>query len=189
MYDFSKELDPNEEILYQGSPAMGKGSNHIIKSLILLTFSLLGQALMIWNICVKIGDGEYEINTSFIFIFLAFLLFGLLALYSFAQSLWMKISKKTNIYYCVTNQRVLEYRVKKDKLIYGYIENFDFIKPESGKYGDVHMYIKCGKNIGFFQLMKVLKANPRFVMLLRNIENPVEVANIIKEAKCKIDQE
>ena len=100
MFDFSKYLKEDEEILYQGkpTPVSGKGNSNNQGLIFLILYCLAIQIILILSIVYKIGDGANGINFSFIVIFLVILLFELLGIYGLLDNLFLKTKRLVGIY-------------------------------------------------------------------------------------------
>lgn len=185
MYDFSKILEDNEEILWEGKPVVRTGLKQIGGLLFLLLFSLTGSSLLIWSVWAKVGDGESGINLDFILLFGIFLFFAVIALYNIIYVLFLKNKKIANEYYCITNQRALRYEGKKDELIYGYIQNYDVVITErvEGKYGDVVMSVAYDDNADIYTIIQKQDSCNRRQMHFQCIEDPRKIARMIKNIK------
>lgn len=192
MFDFSKYLKEDEEILYQGkpTPVSGKGNSNNQGLIFLILYCLAIQIILILSIVYKIGDGANGINFSFIVIFLVILLFELLGIYGLLDNLFLKKKRLVGIYYCVTNKRVLEYEQKKDKLVYGYLINYEEIKCANMKngYGDLCMSAKLDKE-GDLSMMEVkdIILHPNYEnmpsIIFESIKSPKEVSKIVINAR------
>lgn len=75
MYDFSRHLQPDEKILYQGRPVPGKGGKPIGWLLFVIIFLLVIMSIFIWAIVNKVGDGANGVDLKVIIFFMIFFLF------------------------------------------------------------------------------------------------------------------
>ena len=128
MYDFNKHLDSDEKILYQGKSNVGKGSKNIGAGLLVIGFMLIIQFLLVWSLKTGIGDGANGFNLNYLIIFLVSLIFDAYAICLVVYTLILKNKKIADDYYCLTNKRALKYEEKTDKLVYGYLINYDDVK-------------------------------------------------------------
>lgn len=161
----------------------------------MLVFELLIQALLIFSVVLKIGDGANGINISFVIIFLVTLIIEILVIKSLVYKLFIKKRSVSDDYYCLTNRRAFKYESKKDKLVYGYLANYDDIHSDSRKegYGDVYMgiiYKKTGDSKLDLSNMKKLLMNPdpenMPCILFESIKSPIKVAKLAREARDEL---
>ena len=90
----------------------------------------------------------------------------------------------------ITDLRVMKYNKKKNKLVFGYIENYDlvFIDNEKGKYGDLCMQKDMFKDD---LIMETMHQNPEDMtcIIFNSIENPEHVKEIFKGAAKKLEKD
>lgn len=188
MYNFESKLFNGEKILYTGQPVPGKGH----KNFLLLLSALIILICVFILLIVQMFEQGISLN-SLVIILVILLFIGLLG-YSLIYNLFIKSKAVADDYYCITNQRVLKYESKTDTLRYGYLGNYEEIIATNIKdnYGDVKMemiYNQGDSNLTQEQLVELkdllLHPNPENMpsMLFESIENPIQVANIVKKAK------
>lgn len=195
MYDFKSNLLEDEKIIYEGRPVPGTGSKNIGGPLFIIGFMALMQFLLIWSIVTKTGDGAYGINLSFIIIFLATLLFDVIAIYALLYDLFIKKKAVADDYYCLTNKRAFKYESKKDKLVFGYLINYDDIHCDSRKngYGDLYMGIVYKETNDSKQDLNnikdiILNKDPENMpwIIFECIEHPAKVSKLAKDARNEL---
>ena len=196
MFDFSKILDSDEKILYQGRPVVGKGDKSIGGSIFIILFMLVIQVLMIWSLVTGTGDGADGITPTFIIIFAATLLFDGIAIYNIIYLKFLKDKTVSDDYYCITNKRALKFESKKDKLVYGYLVNYDIIEIVNQKdnVGDISMHVEIkdnsfeAKNPEYVKDI-LMNPNPENMptMIFECVENPKQVKKIIKDAQKELE--
>lgn len=197
MYDFQSKLLAGEKILYEGKPVPGKGEKNISGFIFLICLSLVFQVIMILSVVTKTGDGAEGVDLSFIIIFLTITLFLGLGIYGLVYNLFLKKKKVQDDFYCLTNMRAMKYESNKDKLVFGYLENYDEIHCDNVKdnYGDLYMSINMEKNSSGDAAQTLLNLkdammnpNPENMSFLNfeSIENPRKVMKIAKEARKEI---
>lgn len=141
MYNFEKELFSNEKIVCQGQSYSGKGKKNIGGLLLIVFFMLCIQILLIWSLITGTGDGAYGVNFNFIIIFMVTLLFQGIAVFGLVYNIFIKSKKIKGDCYCLTDSRILKYESKNNRIIYGYLENYDDIHYDSIKDGYGNLYI------------------------------------------------
>ena len=190
MYNFEKHLEKDEKILYRGRPIPGKGDKSIGGCIFIILFMALMQGLMIWSVVTGTGDGADGINLSFIVIFGVTLLFDGIAFYNIFYLLFFKKKAVSDDYYCLTNKRAFKYESKKDKLVYGYLVNYEDMRCQNTKdgVGDVYMGIIMKESSSSEEdLIRVkdimFNPNPENMptMLFECVEKPRNVLKIAKE--------
>jgi len=195
MFDFSKYLEEDEKILYEGRPVPGKGDKSIGGCIFIIVFVAIIQALLIWSLVYKVGDGAEGITLSYIIIFAVTLLFDALAVYNIAYLKFFKKRAVKDDYFCITNKRALKYESKKNMLVYGYLVNYVHITCENEKdgYGDLCMHIDIGESGDAAEDLAYVKdimtnPNPENMptMIFECIEKPRNVRKIVVEARDKI---
>ena len=189
-YDFNRQLYKDEQILYQGKPIPGKGSKQIKEYIFVIGFFAISIGLLIWSLIA----GEKPIDLSFIVIFIVAIIMFLIVIYGLVYNLFIKKRSVSDDYYCVTNNRVLKYESKKDRLVYGYLINYDAVRCENvkGNYGDLQIEVDLSKqaaNMSPEQQVVLLKnifshGNPENAPFIRfeSIENPRKVEYIVLQA-------
>lgn len=191
-YDFEKQLFKNEKIIYQGKPVPGSGSKDVGGLIFVLILTLLIQSLLIFSVVFKIGEGANGINLNFIIIFLVTLILDMFIVYGIVYKLFIKKKSIKDDFYCLTDRRALKYESKKDKLVYGYLANYDDIHCNSIKngYGDVYMgiiYQETGDSKVDLSNIKKLSINPDIenmpFILFESIESPMKIAKLAREAR------
>lgn len=195
MYDFKNNLLENEEIIYEGRPVPGTGSKNIGGQLFIIAFISLMQFLLIWSVVTKTGDGVYGITLGFIIIFLSTLLFDALSIYSLIYTLFIKKKAVSDDYYCLTNKRALKYESKKDRLLFGYLINYDDIHCDSRKngYGDLYMGIvyketnNSGQDLNNIKEL-IFNKDPENMpwIIFESIHHPAQVCKLAKDARNKL---
>jgi len=190
MYDFKKNLFPDEEIIYTGKAVPGKGDKSLGGSLFLIGFSSVLLALMIY---ATLRDGFQFFQIIFYGVILLFLGIGV---YNIIYNIFLKKHLVKDDYYCLTNLRVLKYESKKDKLVYGYLYYYDEIKTinNKGGYGDLYFGIVIDdENTDDKAVMKKLadlmtNPNPENMPFITfgSIEKPMSVMKLAKDARAKI---
>lgn len=192
MYDFKKHLDDDEKILYEGRPVPGKGDTSIGGCLFIVIFMAIIQGIMIWSVITGTGDGAEGINLSFVVIFGGTLLFDAIAFYNIFYLLFFKKRAVSDDYYCLTNKRAFKYELKKDKLVYGYLVNYEEMKCLNRKdgYGDLYMGIIMKESSSPEKDMVKVKdimfnPNPENMptITFESITKPGEVLKIAKQAR------
>lgn len=141
MYNFEKELFNHEKVICLGQSFPGKGGKNIGGALLIILFMLCIQGLMVWSLNGGIGDGEHGINLSYIILFLVTLLFDGIAVFVLIYNIFIKGRKINGDCFCLTNFRLLKYESKNNRVIYGYLENYDDIHCDSVKNGYGNLYI------------------------------------------------
>lgn len=195
MYDFNSNLIEDEKIIYEGRPVPGTGSKNIGGPLFIIGFITLMQFLLIWSVVTKTGDGAYGITPGFVIIFLVTLLFDAIAIYNLIYTLFIKKKAVADDYYCLTNKRALKYESKKDKLVFGYLINYEDIHYDSRKngYGDLYMgiiYKETNDSIQDLNNIKDLLFNkdPKNMpwIIFESIEHPAQVGKLAKNARNEL---
>lgn len=195
MFDFSKYLEKDEKILYQGTPVPGKGDKSIGMLIFIIVFMAIVQGLLIWSVVTGAGDGANGVDLSFIIIFGVTLFFDGIAIYNIVYLKFFKKIAVKDDYFCITNKRALKYESKKNKLVYGYLVNYVHItcENEKGGYGDLYMQIDIKESDDAAETLAYVKdimrnPNPENMpsIIFECIENPRNVRKIVKEARDKI---
>ena len=195
MYKFEQYLNSDEVILYEGRPVSGKGSKNVGGEIFVIIFELVIQILLIWSIVTGTGDGANGINFNFIMIFGITLLFIGFCLYSIIYKLFLKQRAVKDDYYYLTNQRAFKYEVQKDKLVYGYLINYEEIRTDSckGGYGDVYMGIIMNESGNSKEDMSkimnhLITPDPQNMPFIQfeSIKSPNKVAKIAKDAHMEL---
>lgn len=198
MYKFEQYLNSDEIILYQGRPVPGKGSKHVGGEIFIIVFTLIIQLLMIWSVVTKTGDGANGVDVSFVIIFSVTLLFSGIGIYSIIYKLFLKQKVVIDDYYYLTNERVFKYESKKDKLVYGYLINYEEIYSDSCKdgYGDVYFGIIMKESGDSEEDMSKLMdhlitpdSQNMPTIKFESIKSPREVVKIAKDARRKLVQQ
>ena len=184
MYEFEKDLMPGETILYKGKPVPGKAKKNVGGLLVFVILCIL--IILVWAVVNKFGDDAYIMNAKTFFLGLIFMC-GL-GICQNIYNVFFKNNKIKDEYYCITNLRVMKYNKKKNKLVFGHIENYDlvFIDNKKGKYGDLCMQKDMSKQE--LTMETIMQQDPEDVryILFSSIENPERVKKIFKEASKKL---
>lgn len=198
MYKIENYLNNNEQIIYEGRATLGKSSKAVGGEIFVIVFMLLIQVLLVWSVTTGTGDGANGINLSFIIIFGSTLLFSGICLYSLIYKLFLKQRMIKDYYYYLTNIRVLKYEFKNDKLVYGYLINYEDIHINSKKdnYGDVYMGIimkdsSDAKNVLKKVINRMINQDPKNMpfIIFESVESPNNVARIAVEARKQLLKE
>lgn len=195
MYNFKEHLQEDEKILYEGRPVPGAGSKSIGGLIFVICFALGIQALMIWSVVTKTGDGAEGVNLGFIIMFLVATLFLGIGVYGLVYNLFLKKRQVADDFYCLTNIRAMKYEAKKDKLVFGYLEYYDdiYCSNVKNKYGDLYMGIVMDdSNSTSAHTLVNLMTNPNpenmpFISF-ESIENPHKVMKLAKSARADMLQ-
>ncbi len=186
MYEFGKDLMLGETILYEGKPVPGKAKKNVGGLLVFVILCIL--IILVWAVVNKFGDDAYIMNAKPFFLGLIFMC-GL-GICQNIYNVFFKNNKIKDEYYCITNLRVMKYNKKKNKLVFGYIENYDlvFIDNEKGKYGDLCMQKDMFKDD---LIMETMQQDPEDMtrIIFSSIENPEHVKEIFKGAAKKIEKD
>lgn len=200
MYDFSKHLFPDEKILYQGKPTLGKTAKDIKGILLFIGFALLIQIVMILSVITGTGDGKNGITLGFILIFLVVTLFLGLGIYGLFYNVILKKKRIADNAYCLTNIRAMKYESKKGKFVFGYLAHYDdyYCSNVKNNFGDVYMGIIFKEQNGDSAtktLLKLkdlmMKPDPENMPFINfeSIEDPYNVIHLIEDAKQNIKKE
>lgn len=148
MYNFKQHLEDDEKILYEGQATPGKGEKSVGGLIFVIGFMLCLQIAMIGAVVSKTGDGAKGIDSDFIFLFLITLAFEGIAVYALIYNFFIKKKAVADDYYCLTNKRAFKYETKKDKLVFGYLVNYEEIEVlnEKENYGDLRMMMVVQEN-------------------------------------------
>lgn len=186
MYEFEKDLMLGETILYKGKPVPGKAKKNVGGLLVFVILCIL--IILVWAVVNKFGDDAYIMNAKPFFLGLIFMC-GL-GICQNIYNVFFKNNKIKDEYYCITNLRVMKYNKKKNKLVFGYIENYDlvFIDNEKGKYGDLCMQKDMFKDD---LIMETMQQDPEDMtcIIFSSIENPEHVKEIFKGAAKKLEKD
>lgn len=194
MYDFNSILKEGETILYQGRPEPGKGDKSIGGEIFVVVFMLIMEGLIIW---AATDDG---IDLNVIIVFSVALFFQGICIYSILYKCFLKKYKVADDHYCITNKRVIKYEEKENKLVYGYVMNYAQVEVVNVKkgYGDVQMNVVLaneeedleGVSVGEFKNI-MLNSNPENMplMIFESVQNPRQVARIVKEARDALNRQ
>lgn len=196
MYNFESELYKDEYILYQGQAKAGKGSKNIVGLLIIFCFAFVMQLIVVNSVNNGKGDFANGITFEVVILFLATVLFEIIAINGLIYNCFIKKKSVDGNCYCITNKRALKYERKKDKLICGYLENYDDIKIYSEKknVGDLHMQMEkmngTGKEIEDLKLAKEIifnkdEENMPYI-IFESVENPKELLTIVQTARDEL---
>lgn len=195
MYDLKNHLDKDEKILYEDRPTPGKGDKSIGGCIFIVLFMALMQGLLIWSVVTGTGDGANGINLSFIIIFAVTLLFDAIAIYNIMYLSFFKKKSVSDDYYCLTNKRAFKYESKKDKLVYGYLVNYEDMRCLNIKdgYGDVYMGIIMKESNSPETDLAMVKdimfnPNPQNMPMINfeSVSKPNEVLKIAKLARDEL---
>lgn len=187
MYDFSKKILKDEEILYTSRPIPGKGgmSSQNILVLIVITLVFLAVAITL-------------LTQQQLLPFLIVLFFVILMAYGLMRETILKKGRIIDEHYCITSQRILKYEEEPEKIYCGYLSNFNSIsiRNEKENYGDVYFSINLTvdqKNTTEKEQIKEVVSTMEKIsdenmpeIAFESIENPREVARIALEARRKI---
>lgn len=191
MYDFNQYLEPDEKILYQGKSVPKASIGNVVILILVLIAMLLVQFIMIISIC----ENNLINNPIVIIMFLVMIFFDGAIILGIINSLFLNKKKAKNCFYCLTNKRALRYDLKDNKLVYGYLINYDDIKIYNIKhnYGDLYMGITySGTNNYKNDLVNVADAlfNPDSKNMpnisFSCIENPEYVLSLAKSARAEL---
>lgn len=196
MYNFEKHLQENEVILYQSRAVPGKGGKAVGGSLFLIIFSLFINGCLVYSF---LSNNNFENGIfGFIIVFLIVSVFFILGVYNLIYNFFLKKKQVSDDFYCLTNIRVFKYESKIDKLVFGYIANYEQIYCSNVKdnFGNLHMEIIMENNDNTLQNINTLKElltnpdpeNMPFI-IFESIENPNYVMNLIVEAKEKLKKQ
>lgn len=191
MYDFNQYLESDEKILYQGKSVPKSSIGNVIILILVLIAMLLVQFIMI----ISIRENNLINNPSAIIIFLVMIFFDGAIILGIINNLFLNKKKAKNCFYCLTNKRAFRYDLKDNKLVYGYLINYDDIKIYNIKYnyGDLYMGITySGTNNYKNDLVNVTDAlfNPDSKNMpsisFSCIENPEYVLSLAKSARAEL---
>lgn len=196
MYDFSMNLTSDEQILYQGNSVSTTVTRNIGGYIFLMLFSLGLESLLIWSVVTGSGDGANGINGNFILFTIIIMLFFAGGVYGLIYDLFLKKNLVRGKLFCITNKRVLSYDVRKGKLVFGYLENYEKIVINSlqNNIGDIVFSIaeeKVNSNsISDLKTVKDLMLNPdpenMPILQLQSVQNPEEVKQIAEQARNEL---
>ena len=150
---------------------------------------------MIWSLVAKVGDGAFGINFGFIIIFATLIIVELVSIHGIVYNFFIKKRTVKDNYYCLTTERVLKYEEKKDRLVYGYLLNYDDIHYDANKdgYGDVYFSATIEKSGDSKQdLLNIKNAmmNPDFsnmsYIAFESIPSPSKVSKLAKKARDEV---
>lgn len=199
MYNFSSHLLEDEKILYQGQSVPGKGGKDIGGLIFVICFSLMIQIFVVF--AVVNGMTEVENETIFalevlfgpMIFFLVAGLFLFIGIHGLFDNLVLKKKRIAGNFYCLTNMRVMKYEKIKDKLVFGYLKNYEEIYCSSTKdnFGDVcfEIFIEEETDDRASELeTALLNATPENMPFIyfESIQDPERVMNLAIEAKEKI---
>lgn len=189
MYNFLQHLLANETILYQGRPTTGKGGKSLGGYFFLIGFTLVVALIMILSVITGTGDDENGITITFLIIFTTNIFFLAIGVHGLIYELFLKKKQVANDFYCLTNLRAMKYEEKKNKLVFGYLANFDSISCDNIKdnFGDLCMTIGTNEeaennpNFTLEQINEMFtNPNPENMPSIEfsSIESPEKVMNL-----------
>lgn len=166
MYSFEKELVENEEIIYKGSPCY-KNKNDLLT--IVSMVLVIAMEIVIYISVRKMIT--FDIIRAFV---LGLFAFEDVYLYFSLRAKRIKKEKKSTVFYCLTNKRIMTYNEINNSLIIEKIDNCDeiVIIDSNKEYGSVCFY-----------------NNKEEVMIFDNILNYKDIckkANLAKEELKKL---
>ena len=188
MYNFSKELESDERIIWQGKPVPGLGGKNTAGIIILIIFGLIFTGIPLAAIIID------NLNFSPIIVMLVGLFLLFLGIKELIYQIFLKKGAISDDYYCITNKRVFKYETKKDKLVYGYIINYEDIEVNNveNNYGDLIVSIKVEKTDYSKNIKNIFKypspTNMPLIMM-ESIQDPNILAKTIKDAREQLLKE
>ena len=194
MFDFNKYLMKDEKIIWQGRPNPGKGAkvDSVSGYIFVFVFMLLVQVLLIWSVITGTGDGANGVDLTFILFFSITLFFQGTIIWNAVYNTFIKPKIIADDYYCLTNKRALKYESKTNKLVYGYLIDYEdtgMINVKGG-YGDVFLQ-KRVKESGNDQeditklCETVLNHDPTSMPYIKfeSIKSPKTVLSLVNKAR------
>lgn len=185
MFNFSQYLQDGEQILYQGKSSFNKGSVFfkIVCSIIILC-AIIIFTFVTW-IEIKVVDIDFF---NLFVIFLVTILFLTVGISIFRFYFRRKKENVRNVFFCITNIRIMKYASRENKLYSGYLKLYDDIHCYNKKnnYGDLYFgNILNNKLSDSTVVSEKMNTNQNNVpcIILESIENPELVLNIVKKVR------
>lgn len=190
MHDFSKVLKENEKIIYECRPNPGKGGKSILGIIFIITFMTVIQ--VVCAISSKAGNSQLS-GSDLLIIYLVTFLFDGASIYAFIYNVFLKKEKVSDDFYCITDKRILKYEQKDNKLVSGYIMNYQEIRVNNYKngYGDLYMGIVLDENNVNLAEIKNLAVNPNPenmpAITFESIQNPYKIAKVVESIRERLN--
>lgn len=194
MYDFKKDLQQNEAIVYTCRPTPGKGDKQIKEWFFLLLLATVTQIILL---SVSITRSEIEFDMSRDLILGVTLVVDLIAISGLIYNYFIKKYNVSDDYFCITTNRILKYEERTKQLSCGYIKRYKYVRIRNYKngYGDIQFdaYVQdiVSKRDIDIPSLDDLKPNYNDMdrMIIESVKNPKKIAKIVKKINKKLNTE